>query len=135
MRRNAAGAATGQGLRGSSDIHAFGDSTLYLRRASERLVLSTEHRAAPAAPPPISIALVATNPETTHLGGIAPNQNGEPRSLQDQVLDILAGGAVLMRAKLRDCLAVKNERLGAVLESPERNGRLCRTASGWRRVD
>ena len=51
-RKNAAGgAAAGQGLRGSSDIHAFGDSNLYLRRTKEHLVLSSEHRAAPASPP------------------------------------------------------------------------------------
>ena len=49
-RKNAAGgAAAGQGLRGSGDIHAFGDSNLYLRRSREHLVLSSEHRAAPAA--------------------------------------------------------------------------------------
>ena len=46
-RKNAAGgAAAGQGLRGSSDIHAFGDSNLYLRRTKEHLVLSSEHRGA-----------------------------------------------------------------------------------------
>ena len=46
-RKNAAGGvAAGQGLRGSSDIHAFGDSNLYLRRSRERLVLSNEHRGA-----------------------------------------------------------------------------------------
>ena len=134
-RKNAAGGdAAGQGLRGSSDIHAFGDSNLYLRRTKEHLVLSTEHRAAPAAPP-IALGLVAANPETTHLEVIAPHQDGRPRHLQDQVLDVLAGGIVLTRAKLRDCLAVKNERLGAVLESLERTGRLSHTASGWRRVD
>ena len=39
-RKNAAGgAAAGQGLRGSSDLHAFGDSNLYFRRVRERLVL------------------------------------------------------------------------------------------------
>ncbi len=49
-RKNAAGGtAAGLGLRGSSDIHAFGDSNLYLRRASDRLMLSSEHRAAAAA--------------------------------------------------------------------------------------
>ena len=36
----------------------------------------------------------------------------------------------MTRAKLRDSLAVKNERLGEVLESLERAGRLCRTP-GW----
>ena len=101
-RKNAAGGtAAGLGLRGSSDIHAFGDSNLYLRRGKDHLVLTTEHRAAPASPP-IPLALIATNPETTHLEAIAPHQDGRPRSLQDQVLDVLAAGIVLTRAKLRD---------------------------------
>ncbi|MGH7735186.1 MAG: AAA family ATPase, partial [Gemmatimonadales bacterium] len=65
-RKNAAaGVAAGQGLRGSSDIHAFGDSNLYLRRSNEQLVLSSEHRAAPAAPS-VSLQLVGNEAET-HL--------------------------------------------------------------------
>ena len=51
------------------------------------------------------------------------------------MLDLLAQGAVLTRAKLRDSLAVKNERLGEALESLERAGRLCRTPAGWQRLD
>jgi hypothetical protein len=134
-RKNATGgAAAGVGLRGSSDIHAFGDSNLYLRRVKEHLVLSTEHRAAPASPP-IHLALVATNPETTHLDVVSQQQDGKQRGLREQVLDVLAGGQVLTRAKLRDCLAVKNERLGEVLESLERAGRLSRTVAGWQRLD
>ena len=142
-RKNAAGgAAAGLGLRGSSDIHAFGDSNLYLRRGKEHLVLSTEHRAAPASPP-IYLTLVATNPDTTHLEAVAQHEDGstrlvldgKPRGLEERVLDSLAGGMVLTRSKLRDGLAVKNERLGVVLESLERAGRLRRTETGWQRLD
>ena len=53
-------------------------------------MLSTEHRAAPASPP-IHLALITTNPETTHLEVVAQHQDGKPRSLQEQVLDNLAG--------------------------------------------
>ena len=60
-RKNATGgAAAGLGLRGSSDIHAFGDSNLYLRRGKDGgapAVLPSEHQAAPASPP-IHLALV-----------------------------------------------------------------------------
>jgi RecA-family ATPase len=134
-RKNAAkGVAAGQGLRGSSDIHAFGDSNLYLRRTREHLVLSSEHRAAPAAPP-VSLQLVATDAHQTHLEVIAALHDQPQRSLQDQVLDRLGPGVVLTRAKLRDSLGVKNERLGKALESLERASRLCRTATGWRRSD
>jgi RecA-family ATPase len=133
-RKNAAGGVTaGQGLRGSGDIHAFGDSNLYLRRTREHLVLSSEHRAAPAAPP-VYLDLVATNAATTHLEVIAELQDGKRRGLEEQVLDLLAQGTVLTRAKLRDSLAVQNERLGAALESLEQAGRLCRTPAGWQRV-
>ena len=133
-RKNAtAGVAAGLGLRGSSDIHAFGDSNLYLRRAKEHMVLSTEHRAAQASPP-IHLALVTANPETIHLEVIAQHQDGEPGGLKEKVLDVLGGGVVLTRAKLRDRLAVKNERLGEVLESLEHSGRLRRTAAGWQRL-
>ena len=133
-RKNAtAGVAAGLGLRGSSDIHAFGDSNLYLRRAKEHMVLSTEHRAAQASPP-IHLALVTANPETIHLEVIAQHQDGEPGGLKEKVLDVLGGGVVLTRARLRDRLAVKNERLGEVLESLEHSGRLRRTAAGWQRL-
>jgi hypothetical protein len=134
-RKNAAGGvAAGQGLRGSGDIHAFGDSNLYLRRAREHLVLSSEHRAAPASPP-VYLDLVATNAQTTHLEVVAELQEGRRCSLEEQVLDVLTKGAVLTRAKLRDSLGVKNERLGEALESLERAGQLCRTPAGWQRVN
>jgi hypothetical protein len=132
-RKNAAdGVAAGQGLRGSGDIHAFGDSNLYLQRTKEHLILSNEHRAAPASAP-VYLELVATDAETTHLEVIAELQDEKGRGLKEQVLDLLAQGQVLTRTRLRDSLAVKNERLGEVLESLERAGQVGRTPGGWQR--
>ena len=51
--------------------------------------------------------------------------------LEQEVLDLLAQGEVLMRARLRDVLAVKNERLGNALESLERARRVGRAPRGW----
>src|SRR5262249_32589060 len=142
-RKNAAGGvAAGLGLRGSSDIHAFGDSNLYLRRSRDQLVLSSEHRAAPASPP-VSLELVTTDAATTHLEIVGePGDSSMPltgagpqRSLEQRVLELLSAAAPVTRAKLRESLGVKNERLGAVLESLERAGRLCRTPGGWQRRD
>ncbi len=134
-RKNAAGGvAAGVGLRGSGDIHAFGDSNLYLRRTKEHLVLSSEHRAAPASAP-VSLELVTTDAATTHLEVIGQLPDGKQRGLEEQILDLLAGGVVRTRAKLRAALAVQNERLGAALEALERAGLLCRSATGWRRLD
>ena len=132
-RKNAAGGvAAGQGLRGSSDIHAFGDSNLYLRRNRERLVLSSEHRAAAAAPP-VYLELIATDAETAHLAVVAELPAEQRRSLQQRVLELLAQGAGLTRAKIRDTLAVKNERLGEALKSLEQAGKISRTSAGWKR--
>jgi hypothetical protein len=134
-RKNAVGGvAAGQGLRGSGDIHAFGDSNLYLRRSREQLVLSAEHRAAPASAP-VYLELVATNVETIHLEVIAELQDGKRCSLEGQVLDLMAQGATFTRAKLRHSLGVKNERLGEVLASLERAGRLRHTPAGWQRLN
>ena len=133
-RKNAAdGVAAGQGLRGSGDIHAFGDSNLYLRRAEQRLILSSEHRAARAAAP-IHLELVATDAGTTHLEVIAVPDDQNGHDLGEQVLNLLAQGEVLTRTQLRDTLAVNNDRLGKVLESLERAGRINRSAGGWRRL-
>jgi RecA-family ATPase len=134
-RKNAASAgAAGQALRGSGDIHAFGDSNLYLRRTQDHLLLASEHRAAPALPP-VALQLVATDPHQTHLEVIAQPHEPPRRSLHDQVLDLLARDVVLTRARLRDTLGIKNERLGEALEALERAGRIGRTPTGWRRLD
>jgi AAA domain len=141
-RKNAAGGvAAGQGLRGSSDLHAFGDSNLYLRRNREHVVLSSEHRAAPASPP-VNLELVTTDAHTTHLEIVSELLSGatklmvedRQRGLEKRVLSLLDQGTILTRAKLRDSLGVKNERLGEVLESLERAGRLGRTSGGWQRL-
>lgn len=133
-RKNAAGAmAAGQGLRGSSDLHAFGDSNLYLRRVRERLVLMSEHRAAPAAPP-VSLQLVSTDASAIHLEVVAEPPGDRQENLQEQVLACLVPGEALTRARLRDVLSVQNQRLGEALETLERAGKIRRSSGGWQRV-
>lgn len=133
-RKNApGGVAAGQGLRGSSDLHAFGDSNLYLRRVRERLVLSSEHRAAPAAPA-VTLELVTTDAATTHLEVVAAPSGDRPGNLQEQVLARLVEGQTWTRGKLRDVLSVQNQRLGEALETLERAGKIRRASDGWQRV-
>jgi hypothetical protein len=84
----------------------------------EHLVLSSEHRAAPAAAS-VYLELVTTDAQTTHPEVIGELRNGsakltmdgEQRRLEQRVLDLLGQGATVTRAKLRDSLGVKNERL------------------------
>ena len=47
-RKGANAARPGQALRGSSELHGWGDSNLYMRRRGPQLTLTTEHRAAPS---------------------------------------------------------------------------------------
>ena len=132
-RKNAAdGVAAGQGLRGSGDIHAFGDSNLYLQRTKDHLILSSEHRAARASAP-VYLELVAADVRTAHLEVIAELPNEMDRGLHERLLALLAGGQVLTRTSLRESLAVKNERLGEMLESLERAGQISHTPKGWQR--
>jgi hypothetical protein len=133
-RKNApGGVAAGQGLRGSSDLHAFGDSNLYLRRVQERLVLLSEHRAAPASPS-VTLQLMATDAATTHLEVVAEPPGDRPRNLREQVLACLVPGEAVTRARLRDLLSVQNQRLGEALETLERAGQIRHSAAGWQRV-
>jgi hypothetical protein len=133
-RKNAGdGVAAGQGLRGSGDIHAFGDSNLYLRRTEQHLILSSEHRAAPSSTP-VYLRLAVTDAEATHLEVVNKPDSENERGLEDRVIEFLARDGVLTRTRLRDALSVNNERLGKALESLERAGRVCRTPCGWQRL-
>lgn len=98
------------------------------------MLLCSEHRAAPAAPP-VYLQLVATNPATTHLEVVSIPEGQRPRELQEQDLELLLPGSTLTRTKFRDALGVKNERLGATLETLDRAGRIRHTSAGWQRVD
>ena len=129
-----AGVQAGQGLRGSGDFHAWTDSALYLRRKRDQLVLTTEHRAAPA-PPPLALALSASPDGSAHLeivdpGHDPPTDPDLPGRILD-ALDQLDGPAT--RETLRGTLRVRNERLGPALRQLAASGDIVRTADGWRR--
>ncbi|MBE7498977.1 MAG: AAA family ATPase [Verrucomicrobiales bacterium] len=56
-------------LRGSSELHGWGDSNLYLRRQGSQLTLVTEHRAAPSRDP-----IPSTGRLQDHLAAPGPRQ-------------------------------------------------------------
>lgn len=130
-----AGARAGEGLRGSGDLHAFGDSNLYLRRTRDKLVLSVEHRSAPA-PPPVCLRLDASDERAVHLEvtGEAPDETDRgAQALSERVLEVLSRhGSPMNRVQLREALGVKNERLGHALALLSEERRIVRDRSGWR---
>jgi len=128
----------GQALRGSGDIHAWTDSSAFLTRQRDRLVLSTEHRSV-AAPEPIEVELVSDDDGGAHLeiAGQADKvalSDTQPASISDRVLAAFDDdGAPMRRGELRRRLGINNQRLGDALAELLEAGALERTVAGWKR--
>lgn len=128
------GAHLGQALRGSGDLHAWGDSNAYLVRRRDRLVLELEHRAA-AAPEPMELRLVA-DASGAHLevegGALDGNDVARKPPLARRIVRALAElGQPQSRTALRGHLRVNNSRLGEALTALEADGQLVRMPKGW----
>lgn len=120
-------ARAGQALRGSSELHAWGDSNLYLRRDGERLLLSIEHRAA-ASTAGIELELAERRGGLTlHVREDMTHETPDPlRSPVERVLAALAGAdAPLTRRELRDACRLRNASLVDALAALKADGRVC----------
>lgn len=126
-------ARPGQALRGSSELHAWGDSNLYLRRDRDRLVLTVEHRAA-ASMPPIDIelatdggvALRVANPES-----MPPSSARVPAS--ERVLAVLAAAQTsLTRRAIRDACHLRSSTVGDALAQLLADGLVIEHDVGYR---
>lgn len=134
-KNGGAGGQAGQSLRGSGDLHAWGDSNLYLRRQQGALSLTIEHRAA-AAPEPLALRLVssADRDDDAHLELIASEEARESAKggLDQTILATLAAaGEPLGRTVLRDKTRVRNERLGEALARLAATGAVVRAGDRW----
>jgi len=127
-RKNHRTAQHGQALRGSGDFHAWSDSALYLTHtANGSLLLSIEHRSAPA-PQPLYLRLHQQHP---HPVIVEPDEKQQP-SVEDRVLGLLHHAPEPMRrTELRRLLAINNQRLGKALQYLERLGRIRQVQTGW----
>ena len=136
VRKNGGGAgAQGQALRGSGDLHAWGDCNAYLTRRANHLQLSLEQRFHRAIDP-LTVRL-ASRPDgsATHLE-IADRETrahvGSANTTQQTVFDKLAATPhPVPRTVLRAQLRLNNQRLGTVLRELELMGRVRRTREGW----
>jgi hypothetical protein len=121
----------GQALRGSGDLHAWSDSSAYLIKHNEQLVMTLEHRAA-ASPDPIPIQLVCGPNVPAHLEIVRADGTLAAPSLDEQVRrHLLELGAPVTRDTLRRTLRVNNARLGEALSLLQRQGLIVRTDAGW----
>jgi AAA domain len=133
-KNGGAGVQAGQNLRGSGDLHAWGDSNLYLRRQQGNLTLTVEHRAAQT-PEPFALRLVADKSRgDAHLALVDPRD--ERAGCADDIEQIIvstltAAGEPLGRTALRDRMRVRNERLGEALARLAATGAVVRTGDRW----
>lgn len=128
----------GQALRGSGDLHAWGDSNLYLDRQDGLIVVTPEHRSEPAGEP-FYLRLVATGGGTeTHLEVVdtatveATAAPSRAASVAERVVAALAAtDGPMMRDALREHLHIKNETLVRALDDLQRDGRIAKVGRGW----
>lgn len=110
-RKGAGGVRGGQALRGSSELHAIGDSNLYLRRRGADLLLSIEHRAAPSVDD-IPLELHAADGDLTlrvvddpaeHAGAAQSSED----NLRDRIVAAIANAGPLTPRQLRAACRVR----------------------------
>lgn len=132
LRKNAPRSPDGQALRGSGDLHAWGDSNLYIRRRDPSLRLTIEHRSAPS-PEPCCLEL-ALEP-AAHLRALdaeAPDHSESIADLGERVLAALAAAdKPLSRDALRESLRTRNATLGETLARLRAERRIVRAENGF----
>jgi len=125
-------ARPGQGLRGSSDLHAFGDSNIYLSKRNDDVELAVEHRAA-SAPPTITLRLQPLG-ETAYLKILDTHQISVPTedSIDQRIISHLKQYPTpIQKSELRQAMRINNQRLGVALANLQTRGILHRNDNGW----
>ena len=122
----------GQALRGSSELHAWGDSNLYLRRRDRQILMTVEHRAAPGLAD-IEIELADDGQGLTFRLRQVPSVNvaPEPETPERRILQALAdASAPLSQRQIRERAATRHKTVGAILQKLVSEGRVERDAEG-----
>ncbi len=126
--RKGNGPVAGQALRGSSDLHAWGDSNLYLKKADDHIRLTVEHRAA-STPEPITLQL---DGDPARLRVTAAQSQLRETDLNQQVLNTLNRQPDPMtQAQLRATLKVRNQSLTTALRRLHQQNMIRRTNGAW----
>lgn len=131
-RKGAGNTRAGQALRGSSELHAWGDSNLYLRRAQDNCSLTIEHRAAPSLS---GLAFTLDTVSDTFALRICQPQattSATTGTTTTRVEHVLAlAGRPLSAAAVRAASHVRMQTVCAVLADLTARGRITHTADGY----
>jgi hypothetical protein len=133
VRKRAGKDRPGQALRGSSDLHGWGDSNLYLRRNSSQLILSVEHRAAPSQD---NILLELADDD----GGLALSvlqsphlSNPQPPSASERLLQAMGqASGPLAAQQLRKLCRMRTTTVCQTLATLRSQGRVIHGPDGYR---
>jgi len=132
--RKAAHARAGQALRGSSEIHAWGDSNLYLRRQRDRLLLSIEHRAAPSVTDLAVELRTDGDAVALHVMPVAPaiDPSPPPLSAAERIESALGSAATPLTIRaLRAACRMRMATLCDVLTELKQNGQVVEVDGGY----
>jgi hypothetical protein len=131
-RKGAGAVRGGQALRGSSELHAWGDSNLYLRRLDDRLLLSIEHRAAPSLTG-LPLALRSTDDAIAlHLvEPTAASLSAPPSPLARVERALLQSDRPLSLTKLRQVCHMRTASVCQALTTLTTQGRIHKSAAGY----
>ena len=132
-RKDSNASRPGQALRGSSELHGWGDSNLYMRRKGSQLTLSTEHRAAPSQD---HIPLQLTQNDSALALSVLSEPISTPKADPTPVDRVRAALAQLQEPifsvqQLRKLCSIRTETLCAALEELTQQGALSRNAKGY----
>ena len=132
VRKGSAKDRPGQALRGSSDMHGWGDSNLYLRRNHRHLLLSIEHRAAPSRNGiPIDLSVAGS---AVALGLIDESAAPDPVPLppEERVIQALAhADHPLSSQQLRKLCRIRTATLCETLGTLHSTGRVAHNSNGY----
>ena len=126
----------GQALRGSSELHAWGDSNLYLRRRDNQIVMTVEHRAAPGLNDiEIELADDAQGPALRLRRQVPDEAVAAPDTAEQRIVAVLADAEKpLSQAQIRKRAAARNATVSATLQELIRDGRVERASKACYRL-
>jgi hypothetical protein len=130
-RKDSHSSRPGQALRGSSELHGWGDSNLYLRRKGSQLTLSTEHRAAPSQDHiPLQLTQTGSALALSVLERSLAPPPGEPTPVQ-RVRQTLAGlQEPIPVQQLRKLCGMRTAAVCSALEELSQRGEVRRDSRG-----
>ena len=126
----------GQALRGSSELHAWGDSNLYLKRRDRQILMTVEHRAAPGLNDiEIELAEHGKGPALRLRQVDTAEAAPRPQTPERRILQALADTETpLSQRQIRERAATRPATVAETLQSLLREGCVERAPEGGYRI-